>query len=88
MSADERRVFMLSADQWDAFVALLDAPESNMPRLTALLTEPTTLDVECMGILHRADCDLSMGVRYSEVECEVCGGLPIYAFPEDLEGFE
>ena len=36
----DRRVFQLGAEQWDAFVAALDAPVRDMPRMRKLLDEP------------------------------------------------
>jgi uncharacterized protein (DUF1778 family) len=40
----ERREFRLSAKQYDAFVAALDAPVKPRPRLEALLTTPSVLE--------------------------------------------
>jgi uncharacterized protein (DUF1778 family) len=40
----DRRDFRLPDDQWTAFVALLDRPPIDKPRLRRLLTEPTVLD--------------------------------------------
>jgi uncharacterized protein (DUF1778 family) len=40
----ERRAFTLAQAQWDAFVALLDQPTTDMPRLRRLLTEPSVLE--------------------------------------------
>jgi uncharacterized protein (DUF1778 family) len=40
----ERRTFVLPPEQWDAFVALLDQPATDKPRLRRLLTEPSILD--------------------------------------------
>lgn len=34
----DRRVFMLSQERWDEFMAALDAPPADNPRLRALLT--------------------------------------------------
>ena len=42
----DRRVFALSADDWDRLGDLLDRPASDKPRIAALLTEPSVLDVE------------------------------------------
>lgn len=36
----DRRSFALDAEQWQAFVAALDAPPRDLPRLKRLLTEP------------------------------------------------
>jgi uncharacterized protein (DUF1778 family) len=36
----DRRVFHLSPEKWNAFVAALDAPPRDMPRLRALLNQP------------------------------------------------
>jgi len=36
----DRRVFQLSPEKWEAFVAALDAPPRDMPRLRKLLNEP------------------------------------------------
>ncbi|MBA2325920.1 MAG: DUF1778 domain-containing protein [Actinobacteria bacterium] len=40
----DRRVFALAPDQWDAFVAALDRPERELPRLRKLLESHTVLD--------------------------------------------
>jgi uncharacterized protein (DUF1778 family) len=40
----DRRVFVLEPDRWDAFVAALDRPERELPRLRKLLESPTVLD--------------------------------------------
>ncbi len=40
----ERRAFTLSSEQWDVFVALLDQPTTDKPRLRRLLTEPSVVD--------------------------------------------
>lgn len=37
----DRRVFQLDAEQWEAFIAALDAPPRDMPRLHKLLNEPS-----------------------------------------------
>lgn len=37
----DRRVFHLSPEKWNAFVAALDAPPRDMPRLRALLNRPS-----------------------------------------------
>lgn len=41
----DRRLFLLNDEQWDAFMAALDAPSEPMPRLERLLREPSVLDV-------------------------------------------
>ena len=40
----DRRVIKLNDEQWEAFVAALDAPPKPRPRLKRLLNEPTILD--------------------------------------------
>jgi len=40
----DRRVFMLDAKKWDAFLAALDAPPRRHPRLERLFREPSVLD--------------------------------------------
>lgn len=40
----DRREFRLSAKEYDAFVAALDAPVKPRPRLTKLLTTPSVLE--------------------------------------------
>ena len=40
----ERNVIQLDADQWQAFVAALDAPPRRHPRLERLLKEPSVFD--------------------------------------------
>lgn len=40
----ERREFRLSAKQYDAFVAALDAPVKPRPRLERLITKPSVLE--------------------------------------------
>ncbi len=40
----DRREFRLSAKQYDAFVAALDAPAKSRPRLERLLTTPSVLE--------------------------------------------
>ncbi len=42
----DRRWFSLDEEAWTEFQALLDAPVSSMPKLKALLTEPTVFDAE------------------------------------------
>ena len=41
----DRRHFVLSAERWDEFVAMLDREPSDRPRLAALLRSPSILDV-------------------------------------------
>lgn len=36
----DRRVYQLAPEQWEAFVAALDAPVKDMPRMRKLLNEP------------------------------------------------
>lgn len=36
--------FLLNAEQWEAFNAILDAPPRDLPRLRRLLTEPSVLE--------------------------------------------
>jgi len=43
MLAEQRR-FSLTADQWNAFVAVLDRPAQPKPRLRRLFTEPSVLE--------------------------------------------
>jgi uncharacterized protein (DUF1778 family) len=40
----DRRVFVLDAKSWDAFVAALDAPPRRRPRLERLFREPSVFD--------------------------------------------
>ena len=40
----DRRHFVLSEEQWEAFQQALDAPPQPMPRLKKLMTEPSILD--------------------------------------------
>lgn len=40
----DRRLFTLSAEQWEAFHAALDAPPRPLPRLKRLLQEPGAFD--------------------------------------------
>jgi uncharacterized protein (DUF1778 family) len=40
----DRRVFMLSAERWDAFVDALDAPERELPRLRKLFESTSVLE--------------------------------------------
>lgn len=37
----DRRVFQLPPDKWEAFVAALDAPPRDLPRLGKLLNQPS-----------------------------------------------
>ena len=36
----DRRVFQLPPEKWEAFIAALDAPSQDLPRLRKLLNEP------------------------------------------------
>ncbi len=40
----DRRWFALDDERWERFQALLDAPAPAMPKLRALLSEPTVFD--------------------------------------------
>lgn len=40
----ERRRFELGAEQWQAFMAALDAPPRDLPRLRRLFQEPSPFD--------------------------------------------
>lgn len=40
----DRRVFTLDAEQWDAFIAALDAPPRRHARLERLFREPSVFD--------------------------------------------
>ncbi len=40
----ERRRFVLDADQWRAFMAALDAPPRDIPRLRRLFQEPSAFE--------------------------------------------
>lgn len=42
----ERTRFVLSPDEWDAFAAALERPPRELPRMAALLAEPSVLDTE------------------------------------------
>jgi uncharacterized protein (DUF1778 family) len=42
----DRRHFGLGADQWTAFMAALDAPPRDLPRLRRLLDEPSIFETE------------------------------------------
>jgi uncharacterized protein (DUF1778 family) len=42
----DRHIFRLSAMQWKAFMAALDAPPRPLPHLARLLTEPGVFDTE------------------------------------------
>ncbi|BCH23599.1 type II toxin-antitoxin system TacA family antitoxin [Mesorhizobium sp. L-8-3] len=37
----DRRVFLLNPEQWETFIAALDAPPRDMPHLRNLLNEPS-----------------------------------------------
>jgi len=41
----ERTRFVLSGEQWEAFIARLDEPPRALPALSRLLTEPSPFDV-------------------------------------------
>ena len=41
----DRRHFGLKADQWSAFMAALEAPPRDLPRMRRLLSEPSVFDV-------------------------------------------
>jgi uncharacterized protein (DUF1778 family) len=40
----DRRLFLLDDEQWEAFMAALDAPTKPRPRLESLLREPSVLE--------------------------------------------
>lgn len=40
----DRRLFLLDDEQWEAFMAALDAPPEPMPRLERLFQEPSALE--------------------------------------------
>lgn len=40
----DRRRFVLNAEQWAEFMAALDAPPRDLPRLRRLLTEPSVFE--------------------------------------------
>jgi uncharacterized protein (DUF1778 family) len=40
----DRRLFVLDEEQWNAFIAALDAPPKPHPRLERLLLEPGAFD--------------------------------------------
>jgi uncharacterized protein (DUF1778 family) len=42
----DRTTFVLPADRWDAFVALLDRPARSFPDLAEFLARPSILDEE------------------------------------------
>lgn len=42
----DRTRFALPSDQWDAFAAALERPPRDLPKITALLSEPSILDPE------------------------------------------
>ena len=45
----DRQSFQLDGQQWEAFVAALDAPPQLMPRLARLLQEPSVLELPAAG---------------------------------------
>jgi uncharacterized protein (DUF1778 family) len=45
----ERRRFELNAAQWEAFMAALDAPPRDLPRLRQLFQEPSPFEVAGPG---------------------------------------
>lgn len=42
----DRTRFALPRDQWDAFAAALERPPRDLPKIAALLSEPSILDPE------------------------------------------
>lgn len=42
----DRRIFPLDAERWEAFVAALDAPPGDLPRLRRLLRDKSVLNPE------------------------------------------
>lgn len=42
----DRRLFLLSGDEWDALQEILDRPPTAKPRLDALLQQPSVLEAE------------------------------------------
>ena len=42
----DHRLFLLNDEQWDAFMAALDAPSEPMPRLERLFSEASVLNVK------------------------------------------
>jgi uncharacterized protein (DUF1778 family) len=40
----DRRLFLLDDEQWEAFLAALDAPTKPRPRLESLMREPSVLE--------------------------------------------
>ena len=42
----DRRVFTLSAEEWDELQEILDRPVTAKPRIAALLAEPSVLESE------------------------------------------
>ena len=40
----DQRLFLLDDEQWEAFLAALDAPTKPRPRLESLLREPSVLE--------------------------------------------
>ena len=45
----DRQHFGLPAEQWEAFLAALDAPPRPMPRLQRLLNEPSVFERDSVG---------------------------------------
>jgi uncharacterized protein (DUF1778 family) len=45
----DRQSFQLNREQWEAFVAALDAPPQRHPRLARLLQEPSVLERPAAG---------------------------------------
>lgn len=44
---NERQRFELDAEQWEAFMAALDAPPRVVPQLQRLFSEPSPFDASC-----------------------------------------
>ena len=42
----DRRLFLISSDEWDELLELLDRPVMTKPRLAALMQQPSVLEVE------------------------------------------
>ena len=42
----DRTRFVLSAEEWDAFAAALERPPRELPKIAALLSEPSVLDTK------------------------------------------
>ena len=42
----DRKIFMLSDEQWDELQEMLDRPATTKPRLAALLAQPSLLESE------------------------------------------